>query len=83
MAQTEWQEQWKVEGAHLVDEVKRIVHEGNVRHLIIKHDGATVLEVPLTAGVAVALLAPTVAALAAVGAALTHCTLEVLRVKEE
>jgi len=79
MAQTEW----KVEGAHLVDEVKRIVHEGNVQHLIIKHDGATVLEIPMTAGVAVALLAPTVAALAAVGAVLTHCTVEVVRSKEE
>ena len=79
MAQREWQETIRVEGEKLVDEAKRLIHEGNVRHLVVKHEGHTLLEVPVTGGVAVALLAPTFAALAAVGAMIAQCTIEVVR----
>ena len=75
----EWREQLHVEGARLAEKVEQLIHEGNVRHLILKHDGHILLEIPVTAGVAVALLAPTLAAIAALGAALTHCTVEVVR----
>jgi hypothetical protein len=79
MAQGEWREQVRVEGEKLADEVKKLIHEGNVRHLIIRHEGHTIFEIPVTATVAVAILVPTLAAVAAVGALLTHCTIEVVR----
>lgn len=82
MAQNEWVEELKVKGEQLVDEVGRLVHEGNVRHIVIKHDGKTILEIPVNAGVAVALLAPTIAALGAVGALLTDCTIDVVRTEK-
>lgn len=81
MALGEWREQIRVQGEHLADEVKRLLEEGNVTHIVIKHEEHTVLEIPVTGGVALALLAPTVAAVAAVGALLTHCTIEVIRTR--
>jgi len=79
MAQGDWTEKIKVEGEKLVEEVERLVHEGNVRHLILRHDGNVVMELPVNAGVAMALLAPSFAAIAAIGALVTHCTIEVVR----
>ena len=79
MSEPQWQEKLKVEGEHLADQVKALIEEGNVRHLVIKHDEHTVLEIPVTLGVAVAVFAPTLAAVAAAGAVLTHCTIEVTR----
>lgn len=75
----EFREQIRVNSEELVETVKNLVHEGNVRHIIIKHDEHTVLEIPVTIGVVGLVLAPMLAAVAAVGAALTHCTLEVIR----
>jgi Domain of unknown function (DUF4342) len=72
-------EEWQVRGEELVATVKKLFHEGNVRRLIIKHEGQTALEIPLTVGVAGTLLAPWLAALGAMGALLTHCTIEVVR----
>jgi hypothetical protein len=60
--------------------VERLIHEGNVRRILIKHEGQTILEIPLTIGVVGALLAPTLAAVGAIGVALTKCTVEVIRV---
>ena len=47
MSQTQWTEQLKVEGQHLVEEVKKLYNEGNVRHLVIMHEGHTILEIPV------------------------------------
>lgn len=63
----------------LVDRVKELYHEGNVRHLRILHEGHTVLEIPVNVGVAGLVLAPMLAAVAAVAAALTKCTIEIVR----
>jgi Domain of unknown function (DUF4342) len=79
VTQNQWTEQMKVEGQHLVEEVKKLYNEGNVRHLVITHEGHTILEIPVVLGVAAAVLAPTLAAVAAVGALLTHCTIDVVR----
>jgi hypothetical protein len=79
MAHGEWRDQVRVSGEHLAEEVKRLIGEGNVTHIIVKHEAQTILEIPVTAGVAIALLAPTFAAVGAVGALLTHCTIEVIR----
>jgi len=74
-------ESFKVAGQQLVDAVKRLVHEGNVRRVIIKHDGHTIAEFPLTIGVIGAVLAPMLAAIAAIAAAVKECTVEVERVE--
>jgi len=74
-------ESFKVAGQQLVDAVKKLVHEGNVRRVIIKHDGHTIAEFPLTIGVIGAVLAPMLAAIAAIAAAVKECTVEEERVE--
>jgi hypothetical protein len=74
-------ESFKVAGQQLVEAVKKLVHEGNVRRVIIKHDGHTIAEFPLTLGVLGAVLAPMLAAIAAIAAAVKECTIEVERVE--
>lgn len=64
----------------LVEKVKELVHEGNVRRIIIKDsDGKAVMEVPVTVGVIGALVAPVVAALGALGALAADYSIEVER----
>jgi hypothetical protein len=68
-----------VDGSDLLEQVKRLIHEGNVRRIAIVHDGHTVLELPITLGVVGVLAAPWLAAVGAAAAMLTDCTLEVER----
>lgn len=75
-------EEIHVQGADLAEKVKQLVHEGNVRRIIIRHEGRTVVEIPLTVGVVGAVLAPELAAVAAIGALLTHCSIEVVRTEQ-
>jgi hypothetical protein len=63
-----------------VDAVKKLIHEGNVRRVIIKHGNDTIAEFPLTVGVIGAVLAPVLAAVAAIAAVVKECTIEVERV---
>jgi hypothetical protein len=73
-------ETFTVQGEDVLAQVKRLVHEGNVRRLTIKNeDGRTLLEVPLTLGVVGAALLPVIAAIGAVAALATKCTLVVER----
>jgi hypothetical protein len=81
MAEKTFTESFKVAGEQLVDAVRRLLHEGNVRRVIIKHEGHTVVEFPLTVGVIGAVLAPVLAAVGAIAAALKECTIEVERVE--
>ncbi|MEW6401021.1 MAG: DUF4342 domain-containing protein [Chloroflexota bacterium] len=68
-------EEFHVNGEELLGKIKQILHEGNIRRIIIKDkDGKTVMEVPLTIGVVGILLAPTLAAIGAVAALLTEAT---------
>ncbi len=61
--------EFRVRGENLVAKIKEIIHQGNVRRIIIKNDeGRTLLEVPLTLGVVGAVLAPVWAALGALAA---------------
>lgn len=70
----------EVSGDDLISQVKDIVREGNVRRLIIKNeDGDQIVELPLTVGVVGALLAPSLAAVGAIAALVTKCTIEVER----
>jgi len=52
----------------LVDAVKKVLHEGNARRIVIKHDGRIVAEFPLTVGVVGAVVAPVLAAVGALAA---------------
>jgi len=75
----EYREELHVMGEQLVTTVEQLIHEGNVRRIIIKQEGHTVLEIPLTIGVVGVLVAPMLAAVGAIGAAVTNCTIEVVR----
>ncbi len=68
-------EEFKVNGEELLARIKKLIHEGNIRRIIIKDkDGKTVLEIPMTFGVVGALLAPQLAAIGAIAALLTEAT---------
>ena len=76
-------EEHQVEGDDLVAKVKEIIHQGNVRRIIIKDDdGKTLIEVPLTLGVVGAVLIPVWAAIGAIAALVTKCSIVVERVEE-
>ena len=72
-------ESFKVKGDDLLKRVKEIIHKGNVRRVVIKQGSRSVVEFPVTVGVVGALAAPGLAALGAVAALLSHCTIEVER----
>ena len=76
-------ETFKVKGEDLLKFVKKLIHEGNVRRVIIKQEGRTIVEFPLTVGVIGAVLAPVLAAVGAIAAVLTECTIEVERIGEK
>ena len=83
MADRTFKESFKVAADQMVDAVKKLVHEGNVRRVIIKQGNRSIAEFPLTAGVIGAVLAPMLAAIGAIAAVATDCTIEVERVVEE
>ena len=75
-------ETFEIKGEKLVETVKNLIAEGNVRKIIIKDKkGKTIAEFPLTIGVVGALIAPVLAAIGAIAALLTECTLTVERKK--
>jgi hypothetical protein len=76
---TAW-ETIKVQGSQIVDELKKLLHEGNVRRVIVKQKGRSVAEFPVTAGVVGVLVAPVLAAIGALVAVLADCSIEVERV---
>ena len=77
-------ERIEVKGGHLVEKVKELVHEGNVRRIIIKDaDSHTVMDLPVTVGVVGGvvgvLVAPTMAAIGALAALAADYSIEVER----
>ena len=69
-----------VAGDKLVATLKELIHEGNVRHVVIKNDdGRTLIEFPVSIGVAGAVLLPVWAAVGAIAAMVTNCTIELER----
>lgn len=71
-------EEHKVTGELVIAKIKELLHEGNVRHVIIKNEeGRTLIEFPVTVGVAGALLVPVWAAVGAIAAIVTSCSIEV------
>lgn len=77
-------EEHKVRGENLVGKVKEIIHEGNVRRISIRNDeGKELIEIPLTIGVVGTLLLPAWAAIGAIAALVTNCSIVVEREDEE
>ena len=75
--------EFKVKGEELVEKIKQLLHEGNIRRIIIKvEDGKVYLEIPVTFGVVGVFLAPTIAALGALAAMVANLKVEVIK-KEE
>jgi hypothetical protein len=71
-------EEFRVEGEKLIGKIKEVIHEGNIRRVIIKDkDGKTLLEIPMTFGVVGALIAPQLAAIGAIAALLVEATVVV------
>ena len=83
MSDQTFKESFKVAADQLVGAVTRLIREGNVRRVILKQDGRTVVEFPLTVGVVGTVLAPVLAAVGAIAAVLTECTIEVERTGAE
>jgi hypothetical protein len=80
MTNTNREETFKVSGEELIKKVKDLVKEGNVRHITIKDKmGKTMVDIPLTVGVVGALLAPVLAAIGAIAALVSECTITVER----
>lgn len=78
MAKTE---KFTVSGSQVVDKVKQLLHEGNIRKVRLVHEGRTLIEIPLSIGAPVAALGilamPVLAAIGAFAALVTECTIEV------
>ena len=71
-------EEFKVSGEELLKKVKELIKAGNIRRIIIKNEeGKTLIEVPLTFGVVGAVLLPVWAAIGAIAAVVTNCTIVV------
>ena len=76
-------EEFQVSGDMLVAKIKELVHEGNIRRVIIKNEeGRILIDVPLTLGVVGVLVAPQLAAIGAIAALVTHGTIVVEKVEE-
>ena len=76
MERTFWQ---KLEGTteQILAQLKKLVEEGNIRRVVVKQKGKTIAEFPLTAGVIGAVIAPVAAAIGALTALITECSIEV------
>ncbi len=68
-----------VSGSDLLEKIKEIIHQGNIRHIIIKNEaGKTLIELPLTMGILGVALIPVYAAVAAIAALTVKCTIRVI-----
>jgi hypothetical protein len=76
-------EKFTVLGKDLVERVRELIHEGNIRRISIRKDDRTILELPLTFAAIGVVIAPMLAAVGAVAAILAECEVEVERTGEE
>jgi len=76
-------ESLKGDAQTVVDKLKAIIHEGNVRRVVVNHKNRTIAEFPLTAGVVGVVIAPVLAAVGAIVALLKDCTIEIERDEKE
>ncbi|MBN1196620.1 MAG: DUF4342 domain-containing protein [Candidatus Aminicenantes bacterium] len=76
-------EEFKVTGGEIIDRIKELIHQGNIRRIIIKNEnGATLIEIPLTLGLVGAALLPVLAAVGAIGALVARMTIVIEKIVE-
>ncbi len=79
-------EKFTISGKDMVEKVKQLIHEGNIRKVRVVHEGRTMLEIPLSIGAPAAAIgiiaAPVLAALGAFAALVTECTIEVEKTED-
>ena len=79
-------EKFTVSGSQLVEKIKQLIHEGNIRRVRLLHEGRIVIELPLSIGAPAAALgilaAPVLAAIGAFAALVTECTIEVEKIEK-
>jgi hypothetical protein len=75
-------EEFKVTGGEVLNKVKEVIHQGNVRRIILKDEhGKTFMEFPLTVGVVGAVVAPVLAAVGAIAALASNLTIVVEKIE--
>jgi len=75
-------EEFKISGGEILNKIKELIHEGNIRRIILKDEhGKTFLEIPLTVGIVGAAIAPVLAAIGAAAALVTKMTVVVEKVE--
>jgi hypothetical protein len=75
-------EEFRVNGGEIIDKIKEIIHEGNVRRIILKDEhGKIFMEIPLTVGVVGALVAPVLAAVGAVAGLASKMTIVIEKIE--
>jgi hypothetical protein len=73
-------EEFRITGDELLAKVRELIHEGNIRRLIIRNEaGTTLVEIPLTMGLVGVALVPVWAAVGAIAALATDCSIVVER----
>ena len=74
-------EEFKLSGGDILNKIKDLIHEGNIRRIILKDEtGKTFLEIPLTVGLVGAAFAPVLAAIGAIAALVSKMTIVVEKV---
>lgn len=75
-------EEFTVNGDEILAKIKQLLHEGNIRRIIIRdREGRTYMEIPLTVGAAAVILAPALAAIGALAALVSEATIVVEKVE--
>ena len=76
-------EEFKLEGGKVLDKIKDLIHQGNIRRIILKNEaGKTLIEIPLTLGLVGAALLPVFAAVGALAAVATRMVIVVEKTEE-
>ena len=81
MQERTWTESIMLAGGKVGEKIEALLREGNIRRVVVKQDGRAIAEFPLTIGVVGAAIAPPVAAIAAIAAIVTECSIEVERIE--
>jgi hypothetical protein len=80
-------EKYTVSGKDVLEKVKQLIHEGNIRRIRLIHEGRTIIDIPLSIGAGAAVItimaAPLLAAVGAFAALVTECTIEVEKIDEK
>lgn len=76
-------EELKIEGGKVLDTIRDLIHQGNIRRITLKNEeGKTLIEIPLTLGLVGAALLPVFAAVGALAAVATRLVIAVERVED-